>query len=281
MNKKTTIENLYKKSATETSPNDLDSLILAQAKANCDKQIKKPKTMNRTWLYGLSTAAVFVMGLSMIINLQTINDQAILPEELNIPLLKNETVKPSASKKVARKINYDAKQTKESKSQNFSTIPLVESPMPQAARLSSETSQGGFALEEVIQESDDNSALIESSTVVKSMTNAPKKESANDIGAYLPEQDPASFEKQESYEQPEITSYDTSKVIVRNEDEFTPTQKKIVKAVELHENLKQFQSLIGANKKQQAKELLERLNQEYPGYDFRVYYETLQKLKSN
>lgn len=29
----------------------------------------------------------------------------------------------------------------------------------------------------------------------------------------------------------------------------------------------------------QAKELLERLTQEYPGYDFRVYYETLQNLK--
>ena len=103
MNKKTTIENLYKNSATETSPKNLDNLILKQAKANCDRQSNKPKIMNRTWLYGLSTAAVFVIGLSMIINLQTINGQAILPEELNISLLKNESIKPLAPKKVIRK----------------------------------------------------------------------------------------------------------------------------------------------------------------------------------
>ena len=128
-------------------------------------------------------------------------------------------------------------------------MPIVESPMPQAARLSSETGQVGFALEQVIQESDDNSAFIEPSTVANSMTNTPEMKSVNDIDAYLSEQDPASSEKQESYKQPEITTYEPSKVIVRNEDEFTPTQKKIAKAVELHENLKQFQSLIKENKK--------------------------------
>ena len=68
-------------------------------------------------------------------------------------------------------------------------------------------------------------------------------------------------------------------MIVRNEDQFTPTQKKIVKAVELHKSLQQFNSLIEKNKIPQAKELLERLSQEYPGYEFRIYYEMLQNLK--
>jgi hypothetical protein len=289
MNKKTTIENLYKKSATESSPKDLDNLILAQAKANCNKKFNKSRVVNRTWLYGLSTAAVFVMGMTMIINLQSVNDQAMLPIELENSISQSKPQKSTTIKKAVTNNSIETKQ-KPGDSKVYTTKPALESPIPQAARLSSETNQAGFTLDEVIQESDDNNALTESSfqpateklkksTPARSITSVPEKESVNVIGADLSERDPIHPEKHESDEEPVITAYNTSTVIVRNEDEFTPTQKKIVKAVELRDNLKHFQFLIENNDKQEAEELLNRLTDEYPGYDFKIYYEILQNLK--
>lgn len=67
------IDNLYKKSADESSPVELDNLILNQAKLSCETKNTKPK--QRRWLYSLATAAVFVMGFSMIINLQNIDQE--------------------------------------------------------------------------------------------------------------------------------------------------------------------------------------------------------------
>jgi hypothetical protein len=290
MNKKNTIENLYKKSATESSPKDLDNLILAQAKANCNKKFNKSRIVNRTWLYGLSTAAVFVMGMTMIINLQSVNDQAMLPIELENSINQSNPQKSITIKKAVTKNSNETQQMPDD-SKVSDTKPILESPMPQAVSLSTKPIQLRALKEETIQETDDNvisdsanfiqpvTEKLKKSSVARNISSAPKKESANNMGAYIPKQDSITSDKQESIEQPKITVYDRSKVIVRNEDEFTPTQKKIVKATELRDHLINFKSHVEKKEKQQAKELLERITKEFPGYDFTVYYETLQNLK--
>ena len=206
MKNKTTIENLYKKSATETSPKDLDSLILAQAKADCNKKFNKSRIVKRSWLYGFSTAAAFVMGLTMIINLQTVNDQAMLPIELENSINQNKPQKSTAIKKAVTENSNQAKQTPDD-SKAYDAKPILESPIPQAVSLSTEALEFSALKEETMQEVDDsvigNSAnliqpvteKLKKSTVTRSRISVPEKESANVIGTDLPEQDPIVSDK--------------------------------------------------------------------------------------
>lgn len=77
---KNSIDNLYKKGAMDTSPTALDNLIINQAKQSCEAHIVTTKK-SRRWLYSLSTAAVFVMGFSVVFNLQNQNtDLQISPK---------------------------------------------------------------------------------------------------------------------------------------------------------------------------------------------------------
>lgn len=301
MNTKITIDKLYKHSATEKTPKDIDNIILSQAKAHCDKNFNQRRIIRRSWLYGLSTAAVFVMGLSMIINLQTFNDQAQVPKNLEDSIYQYELNKPVAP---AKSKKNDSKKVLETKveSQSVDSQSLVNSPMPQAKRMKTESKPDFFPITEPIQESDDKLKLYNSDNLSSSKNETISKNQQNFEDPNQAEfnkrtsqkirksslKEKINHEKKPSLDKdqtanvnPVITSYDynSGSVIVRNEEEFTATQIKIVKVVELNKKLKKFTSLIKHNKKDEATELLNQLRQDYPGYDFREYIKVLQNLK--
>ena len=75
-----TLENLYKKSSDESTPQALDNLILHAAKQSCKKEPAK-KHKNKKWFYIVPVAAVMVMSFSVVLNLQTENQVMLsLPE---------------------------------------------------------------------------------------------------------------------------------------------------------------------------------------------------------
>ncbi len=87
-NNDNSIDNIYTKTKNERSPASLDDLILSHAKESC-KSSNPVTVKNRNWMYSLATAAVFVMGFSIILNLQNINqDMQVTPmvHEKPIPL---------------------------------------------------------------------------------------------------------------------------------------------------------------------------------------------------
>jgi hypothetical protein len=82
------IENLYTKDSNESSPIALDNLILNAAQQSCKKSTRRP----RKWLYLLSSAAVLVMGITVVFNLQNQNSEMkVAPESLDYGILKEDS----------------------------------------------------------------------------------------------------------------------------------------------------------------------------------------------
>lgn len=125
------IDNLYKKSSSETTPKALDDLILNAAKQSCEP---KAKAKSRTWMMPFATAAVFVMGLSMIINLQDTQSELQIPEfndsddAIEIEFLPEEQVEAYSKQenRKARIVNAKPKKTalkKQLSTPKFNTEP--------------------------------------------------------------------------------------------------------------------------------------------------------------
>ena len=84
------IEKLYKKGSNESTPKALDNLILNAVKQSCEGKLTTRKP--NKWLYMLSTAAVLVMGISVVFNLQNQNtEMTASPESLDYSIQKEDS----------------------------------------------------------------------------------------------------------------------------------------------------------------------------------------------
>ena len=102
MSKDKTIDDLYKKTNTEKTSLDLDNLILTAAKQSCEP-IKIRKSQPRKWYFAVSTAAVLVLGFSMILNVRNPNENMALTPIIEKP----NTIKPEDSLKKQKPSGFD------------------------------------------------------------------------------------------------------------------------------------------------------------------------------
>ena len=240
------IEEFYNKGSNESTPTALDNLILNAAKQSCEGKLttRKPKK----WLYMLSTAAVLVMGISVVFNLQTQNTEiTTFPESLDYSIQKED----SRTKAVA-------------------APPLEPHLKPQKKRKRNNTSdkenKSGLLGKIIAQKPTIQLEQDSSTTQIENKTQA--------VLDKVLSAEPAV----EAIELEEVSADELNKiseeVIVTGMRRAAKPVPKLKKESTLAPNpteLNQLDALITAENYKQAQELLEQLMKKYPKYDWQKY----------
>ncbi|MCF6287644.1 MAG: hypothetical protein L3J53_00215 [Proteobacteria bacterium] len=252
------LEHLYKTTSNQTSPSTLDDFILNQAKQSCQPTITKVKP--RKWLYPVATAAVFVMGFTVIFNLQDINqnmqtapqtynlDEAteieFLPE--NTPLKPNITSSQSQpvkkknaplKPKLEKSKSISRSELKQDTSVNMSApVAIIPSIKAKQSKIDADL---GFA-------TDDSSAELSTENSTKESVTEAQSPLADEIN------------EQETDEQ-------LDKVVVTGS---RIRRTNLTSSNELLADIQKLHSLINNKDSTKAKELLAQLKIKYPEYDF-------------
>ena len=224
------IENLYKKGSTESTPVALDNFILNAAKQSCeDKPINKSQP--RGWLYALSTAAVLVMGVTVVFNLQDQNSEikTITEDVLKSPKLEQNKIQAQA----------------------ISAPPLEPHPRPQKKR------------KMVTKKSEATAELSLGKVIADKATNQIETDIVIDKTAQV------SGIVEKAYDAKSNTSFITrelTEAVGLNISNAKPEYKNnnTVSSSEINE----LKTMISEKKLQQATVLLSFLQKKYPNYDF-------------
>ncbi len=243
------IEKLYKSGSNESTPKALDNLILNAAKQSCETHsaTKKPKK----WLYMLSTAAIIVMGFSVVFNLQNQNAEMTAPPEYD-------------------ELNFqkDDLQTK-----TVAAPPLEPHPKPQKKR------------KRVTSD-----AVNESGLLGKIVAEKPKIQIEQDSSSPQIEKEPQLIlnkavpvaasvnveEREESFT--DAISHSADKVMVtgmrravKPSAKAIPERKMEIQLQPQSKEIDALEKLIKAKKYKQAQELLKKLESTYPNSNWQKY----------
>ncbi len=238
------IENLYKKGSNESSTASLDNLILNAAKQSCEENTSTEGS--RKWLYLLSTAAVLVMGISVVFNLQNQNSEMkVSPESLDFSIIKEDL-----------------------RTKIVTAPPLEPHPRPQKKRkpiTPEKVNQAGLLGKIASQKP---TIQLEQDSDTPQIENKPQ----------------IIFEKNllEESKVKAIESEETSAGFSQNSDNVMVTgmrrAAKVLPDLNKENNLSpepieinKLEQLFKANNFKQAQELLEKLKRKYPSYDFTRY----------
>ena len=240
------LENLYKKGSNESTPTALDNLILNAAKQSCKQSTAK--TRPRQWLYLLSTAAVLVLGINVVFNLQNENaEMKVSPESINTSLETNVLKEDLRTEMVA--------------------APPLEPhlrPQKKPKRVSSDKINQTRVMGRVMAQK----ATIQLEQ--DSSTTQVENESQLVLEKVLPE---------EAKVKPKGNLSKVSEDIVvvgeRRAAQPAPELKKETVQLPQTSEIIQLETLISANKYKQAKTMLEQLQSLYPNYDWSRYKEIL------
>ncbi len=241
------LENLYKKGSSESTPTALDNLILNAAKQSCKQSTAK--TRPRQWLYLLSTAAVLVMGVNVVFNLQNENaEMKVSPESINTSIDTNVLKEDLRTEMVAapplephprpQKNRKRISSDKINKTRVMGRTMAQKKPMIQLEQDSGTTqveNEYQLVLEKVLP--------VEAK--VKSKGNLSKVSEGIVVVGDRRATQPVPELKQEPTQRPQTSE------------------------------ITQLEILISANKYKQAKTLLEQLQSLYPNYDWSRYKEIL------
>lgn len=252
------LENLYKKGSNESTPTALDSLILNAAKQSCKQSTAK--TRPRQWLYLLSTAAVLVMGVNVVFNLQNENaEMKVSPESINTSIDTNVLKEDLRTEMVA-------------------APPLEPHPRPQKnrKRVSSDKINKTRVLGRVMAQKPTmqlkqglsiTQIENESQAVLEKVLPIVAKEEVKVKSKY--------FEKSQG----NLSKVSEDIVVVgeRRATQPVPELKQETAQRPQTSEITQLEILISANKYKQAKTLLEQLQSLYPYYDWSRYKEILRK----
>ncbi|MBL4661500.1 MAG: hypothetical protein JKY19_14170 [Alcanivoracaceae bacterium] len=261
------IEDLYKKSQDESSPLTLDNLILSQAKQSCTPQKKPQKFKRKSWLFGLSTAAVMVMSFSIIINLQNESKQIttqpeymdIQQEEMNLEVMPesipvdNFAQRPvNTAPAINKKINTQKKLKKETAKPDSSGL----------AGLLLTTKQKPEAAEKIVNFIEESTINMENKSLLSEqpvLLQTPSKAARKSIEQVEHNEDIIELDS--------ITIADS--VSLEAEDIYMDREKKIDKQIE------KLEELMTQHKYEQAKILLKQLKSLYADYNFSKYEDIL------
>ncbi len=237
---KNSIENLYKKGSNESPPIALDNLILNAAQQSCDKSTRRP----RKWLYLLSSAAVLVMGITVVFNLQNQNSEIkVSPESSGFSIIKEDLRTKTVA---APLLEPHARQQKKRK-------PITPEKANQAGLLGKVISQ-----EPTIKfEQDSDTPQIENKPQVRLEEVLPVK---SKIEAVELEEDSADEIREISNKVIVTGMRRAAKVVPEFKKENTLEPKPI--------ELDELEALIKTKNYKQAQELLKKLEKNYPNYDF-------------
>ncbi len=250
------LENLYKKGSNESTPTALDNLILKAAKQSCKQSTAK--TRPRQWLYLLSTAAVLVLGVNVVFNLQNENaEMKVSPESINTSIdtnvlkedLRREMVAaPPLEPHLRPKKNRKRVSSDKINQTRVMGRVMAQKPTMQLKQDSSTTqieNESQAVLENILPVEAKEEAKVKSKDLEKSPGNVSKvSEDVVVIGERRSAQ-PVPELKQETAQRPQTSE------------------------------ITQLEMLISTNKYKQAKTLLEQLQSLYPNYDWSRYKEIL------
>ena len=273
-----TLENLYQNSKKESSPVSLDNLIIAAAKQSCETQ--KPQTKSNTakkrWYYAISTAAVMVLGISMIINIQNPNDK-MMQAPVALPQISTETqtqenkqefefdeelapLEPHTSVS-----NSNVHRMKKSLPENLK--PVVEADATQLKLLPKKVAKPQ-ALKPIRQAKDKPNLAA----IADSLSKESEKTNADIIAeGYAERAEKEEDDSNRLYIEAE-TDVETASVRAALE----PRRKQKDAPVELQRKLKKLTDLIAAKQTKEARQLLKSLQEKYPNYDFSVFQKLLE-----
>ncbi|VAW37542.1 hypothetical protein MNBD_GAMMA01-1474 [hydrothermal vent metagenome] len=279
------IDNLYKKTTSESTPAALDNFILNQAKQSCKKataKASKPKAKIKRWGYSLATAAVFVMGFSMIFNLQNVTQQMqvtphtidrekkfeveFLPETTSA--LDPHRARTSKLKKQNAPAKYRLTQpealtgftqdTRESLQVPAIPKPIISASKLKAIPLAKQITDGDLELTHSPtsiqeQEQKEQSATADSTEAVSSLTSEPRQE--------------ADYDPQDNMEELGKVIATGSRIVASD----SPTE------ITIPADIQKLKDLINQKHFAKAKRLLKKLKKKYPDYDFTEFENLIEK----
>ncbi len=258
------LENLYQKSRKETSPQALDDIILKAAKQSCEKNPKKHPIQR--WFLPVASAAVFVMGFTLILNLQNSNTEfATLPELKKAnpttqakPAAQREQQDMSSQTQTAEKIPETRLATRPEttpqvvkKKREKSRTPLTKiqpkgKPQPSPSNKPKLERQAG---------------LIEEQAKITPKQVPAKRAKDNEVNtatnSYSEDEDKVELERV-------ITT--GSHIRISDDQDYAEV-----------EEIGRLENLILHKRFAKAKRLLKKLKQKYPKYDFKEYEKRLKK----
>ena len=260
MNNKNQIENLYRKNSKESSPLDLDNLILNQAKQSC-KKTNQSKTLKR-WLYALPTAAVLMISFTVVINLQNQNqDFSVSPNYSSIDEGHKKNLRPTIAPPLEphaapKKTETRRKRLIENKDSNHAQ---------DLGEIISENKTFDYGNSAAIIEQEKPAALVGKMEPIRSIERAKKKQT--------PE---TTFEEQELHLQDSAAPLDTGIIATQSTETDDKALERIVvtgsriQTTDLKTSLdiQKLEDLIINKRFAKAKRLLKELKEKYPDFDF-------------
>lgn len=242
------IEDLYHKGQHEKSPTDLDNLILNAATKSCEETQVPSK--RKTWLYALPTAAVVIMSLSMILNLQHENqDMMTAPAVESVPT----TNAPAAKPQLTLKKQKPSKIAKDG-------FKAVEEHIPEALLENKQLARKPQESPHKKEKKANDYAISPAPVYQESVVGAIAADSAVD----------GLMEQEEDREKTARSGFIQSE---RNQ-----SLAKRQKTSTLQSKIKTLELLIKEKNKKQAQSLLNKLKLEYPDNDFEKFDEILSNL---
>lgn len=254
------IEDLYQQGTQEQPPASLDNLILNTAKKSCEK-IQTPRK-RRTWMYVLPSAAVVIMSLSVIINLQHENEARIeQPTIETIPVPKAISQKPTEPlNKNRRNMGF--------KDNSASPAPHDDYEDAPASTISEYKKNVQKPQKTPIKRERKKSAITHN----HQPQSAPLYQE-NAIGAVAEDEI-----VQEMFVEQEADKEEIDKTEIRPQEK-NKSQAKRQKISSLQTHINSLNTLIAEKKIKQAQTLLNSLKKQYPKYNFKKFELILLRMK--
>lgn len=273
--KNNSIGDLYKKGATESTPILLDNLILNHAKQSCKTKTSIPNPTRRL-AYPVATAAVLILGLSVIFNLQNINQEIqSIPQTIEHNKDLEDAIMPTSFKThQSEKQAHRLKETKEphklnkskpkafliNESKEETTIPVESTPLLESLEISATKAPDynineslGFASgsksqkDELEKQDDRKLAFVDSTEAIAT----PQR-------------------SEDRQQQDELERVIVTRSRIRSEN---------LKTENISKDLQKLEQLIRQKKIAKAKRYLKLLKDKHPNYDFSEHEKLIIKLK--
>ncbi len=253
-----TIEKLYQRNNKESSPAELDHLILAAAKQSCEKESDRKKTK---WIYALPTAAVVMLSLSLIINLQNENQTINTMPVFDVESPELETLSKTKEKSLIKKETPKRKREQrleEMVQESQQPTPVVAAPqIEEAPKIEAKKM---YAEPSILEETNPTIGALSRTVPAKQIENE------NSFKFKKP------AKKNISYNIADDGFADSVSLIENDKGlEINKAKKPKKDSNTFLLDINKLDQLIEQQKFKQAKELLTVLKQKYPDYDFTKY----------